>query len=112
MKHHRNKLLTWNGDHIHESLLIQDASSGTATLLSLLDLLLHFRCLTLHFTGTSQRTVHFTTQQSGGHLDLTAVGQTVKRFIVQNVATGEDQLVFDWKAFGRCDELLKPAGAG
>ena len=105
----KSQLLTWNGDHVHESLLVQDASSGTATLLSLLDLLLHFRGLALHFTGTSQRTVHFTAQQSGGHFDLTAVGQTAERCIVQNVATDEDHLILDWKAFFGCDELLKSA---
>lgn len=59
-------------DNINKSSVVLDSSLGTSGLLLFLLLFLHFGCLSLHFAGTSQGTVHFTTQQWNGHVQFEA----------------------------------------
>lgn len=63
-------------DNIDESSVVLDASLSTAGLLLFLFLFFNFRCLSLNFTGTSQWTVHFTSQQWNGQVQFEA-GQCV-----------------------------------
>lgn len=70
-------------DNIGEAAVELDTSLGAAGLLLFLLLLLDLRCLSLDLAGTSQRTVHFTSEQWNGQVqfdaaerrDLAVVGQ-------------------------------------
>lgn len=93
-------------DHIDETLLVQNTTTSTTALFALLLLLFNFRSLTLDFTGTSQRTVHFTTKQTQTYVDLAALFQSAQCFLVQHTTFGiQNQFLFVY-IFSFSDEVL------
>ena len=56
-------------DNINEATVVLDTPLATASLLLLLFLLLNFRGLSLHLTGTSKGTVDLTSEQWDGHIN-------------------------------------------
>ena len=91
----------WSTDGVDESSVVLQTTLSTAGGLLLLLLLVHLRGLTLHLTGTSQRTVDLTTEQSEGDINVGAIGETLaneliilKRatIVVQDLLLGGDRL--------------------
>lgn len=69
----RSATATVRLDDAGEAAVVLDASLSTARLLLLLFLLLNLRRLALHLAGTSERTVHLTTEQTDRHVELDGV---------------------------------------
>ena len=93
-------------DHIDETLLVLNTTASTTALFALLLLLFDLRSLTLDFTGTSQRTVLFTAEQTQTHVNLAALFQSAQRFLVQHTTLSVENQVLFVHIFGFGDESL------
>merc|ERR1712127_265498 len=69
---------SWAHHHVHETSVVLETTLGTAGDLLLLVLAdLHLGRLSLHFAGTSQRAVHFASEQADLKIDSGLTAQTV-----------------------------------
>jgi len=68
-----------SGDDVDESAVVLDSSSRSASLLLLLLLLLNLGCLAFDLAGTSQRSVHFTSEKTTRHLDSRQLAEAASR---------------------------------
>ena len=91
-------LATRGLDSINESSVVLESSLGaTSWLLLLAFSFVDLWCLALDFTGTSQRTVDLTTEQSGSNFDSGAIDHafTDKLIIIKLRSLVVQDLIFD-----------------
>ena len=94
---------------INESpIVLHPTLSSSGLLLSLL-LFLDFRCLSLHFTGSGQWSVNFTTSESDADINIFSVSQfraDYLLFLIERTTTTVEDLFFSWNIFGAFDKNL------
>ena len=96
-------------NNVDESSVVLHSALSSAGLLLFLLLFLHFGCLSLHFTGSGQRSVHFTASEAQTYVNIVSIlelrGVNALVFVKRSTTTIED-LIFIWDVFGAFDKKL------